>query len=112
MISRNSSPRRKALAYALLAIAANGVSGCRQYLDRSDTITAGVADATDTNKAVQTITRWPAESRYDRWESDGERARVAIDRYKTRTVTEPRQLDKDSTEVNATPAVAPPSANR
>ncbi|MBA4130219.1 MAG: hypothetical protein C0519_02220 [Hyphomicrobium sp.] len=92
-------------------MAAFSLSGCRQYLDRSDTITAGVADATDTNKAVQTITRWPAESRYDRWNSDGERARVAIERYKTRTVTEPKQLDKDPVDAEPTPTEPATKAN-
>lgn len=111
MIFQNSSPKRTVTLSALLVIVAIGLAGCRQYLDRGDTITAGVADATDTNKAVQTITRWPPESRYDRWGSDGERARVAIDRYKTRTVTEPRQLDKDSTEMAPVPPIDPAKAN-
>lgn len=108
---QNSPSARKAAASVLLAIAAFSLSGCRQYLDRGDTITAGVADATDTNKAVQTITRWPAESRYDRWNSDGERARVAIERYKTRTVTEPKQLDAESADAAPTPAEPKAAAN-
>jgi ABC-type uncharacterized transport system auxiliary subunit len=111
MMLQNSPSSRKAAASLLLAMAAFSLSGCRQYLDRSDTITAGVADATDTNKAVQTITRWPAESRYDRWNSDGERARVAIERYKTRTVTEPKQLDKDPVDAEPTPTEPATKAN-
>jgi hypothetical protein len=108
MMLQNSPSLRKAAAYLLLAMAAFSLSACRQYLDRGDTITAGVADATDTNKAVQTITRWPAESRHDRWSSDGERARVAIERYRTRTVTEPKQLDAEA--VDSAPAPAEPAA--
>ncbi len=111
MIFQNSRSPRKAAACLLMAIAAVSLSGCRQYLDRGDTITAGVADATDTNKAVQTITRWPAESRYDRWNSDGERARVAVERYRTRTVTEPKQLDKDSTDAAAQQVAPATKAN-
>lgn len=76
-----------------LTLAALAAGGCREYLDRSDTITLGVADATDNNKAVQTITRWPEAARHDRWQSDGERARIAIERYRQRNVTEPNTLE-------------------
>jgi hypothetical protein len=78
---------------------------CGDYLDRSDTITSGVADATETNKAVQSITRWPRASRYDRWVTDGERARTAIVRYKTGRAIPPRTL---SSKVDADTTPPPP----
>jgi hypothetical protein len=36
---------------------------------------------------------------------------VAIERYKTRTVTEPKQLDKDSVDAEATPTEPAAKAN-
>lgn len=81
-----------AIAAATLVITASGLGGCNDYLDRSDTITLGVADATEHNKAVQTITRWPKAARQDRWLTDGERSRTAIARYRANKVTPPRTL--------------------
>jgi len=95
MYRRNSTPYPTActLAAALaLATATAGTAGCQEYLERSDTITLGVADATETNKAVQSITRWPRASHQDRWVSDGERARTAIVRYRTGKAIAPKTL--------------------
>lgn len=103
MAHQNKSNLHKVGLVFVLAGASLGVAGCEQYLDRSDTITLGVADATNTNKAAQAITAWPAEARQDRWLSDGERARIAADRYRKRTVPEPRQLGKEATPSEPTP---------
>lgn len=59
------------------------LAGCRDdYLDRRDSVTLGVGDAVATNAAAQTIDPWPAAAR-DRFpQTDGERVRNAVERYK------------------------------
>ena len=71
-----------ALALPVMA----GMGGCREYFDRQETITLGVGNSIEVNKATQTIERWPRTAQHDRWQSDGERARLAIERYRTRTI--------------------------
>ncbi len=116
MFRRNNllRPRLKAvsIAGAVLAAAA-GMGGCREYFDERDTVSHVAGDAIAVNKATQTIERFPEAARQDRWRSDGERARVAIERYKTRTVQEPQSLgtgDKAPPPAPAQPAAPPPSA--
>ncbi|MGQ0456082.1 MAG: hypothetical protein ACT4OU_03350 [Hyphomicrobium sp.] len=62
------------------------VSGCQDYFDRRDTLTYGVGDAVEVNKTTQTIERWPNAARYDRWPTDGERSRTAVEKYRKREV--------------------------
>lgn len=85
----------RTVATAILVLA---LGGCEDYLDRRDTVTLGVGDSVAVNRATQTINRWPETARRDRWNSDGERARSAVSRYRSRTVTEPATLDKGTTE--------------
>jgi hypothetical protein len=110
MLRQNSTPTPSlvlqfAITLALLVMSV-GTGVCHEYLDRSDTITSGVADATETNKAVQTITRWPRASRQDRWVSDGERARTAIVRYKTGKAIPPRTLSNKTGTATEMPVAA------
>jgi hypothetical protein len=74
------APRAAGLAAALV------LAGCDEYLDRRDTLTYGVGDSVAVNRSTQTIERWPPASRYDRWASDGERARLAVEKYRRRDV--------------------------
>jgi hypothetical protein len=90
-IERKSAVARLALSIALL-VTTLSVGGCQEYLERSDTMTLGVADATETNKAIQTITRWPRVSRQDRWVSDGQRANAAMVRYRAGKAAAPKGL--------------------
>ncbi|NOT71480.1 MAG: hypothetical protein HOP09_09430 [Hyphomicrobium sp.] len=112
MFHRNSAPRLRAPILAAMgaivfsAVAA-GTAGCNEYLDRRDTITLGAGDATETNKAVQTITRWPAASSQDRWTSDGERARTAIARYRAGKVIAPKTLSGKAGAVSESAPATP-----
>ena len=81
-----------------------------EYLRRSDTISVAPGNATDTNKAVQSITRWPQASREDRWLSDGEVARRAIARYRANRVTPPRTLSSQGENSVPQAADAPADA--
>ncbi|HMN38578.1 MAG TPA: hypothetical protein PKD49_12840 [Hyphomicrobium sp.] len=101
MSRRNDRSRGAAGHFARGLLAASACAllvGCDDYLERRDTITLGVGDASAVNKATQTINRWPSAARQDRWLSDGERARSAVSRYRSRTVTPPAALDKGTNE--------------
>lgn len=105
------------LAIAALGFATISPAGANeyweQYFERSDTITVAPGDATDTNKAVQMITRWPRASRQDRWLSDGEVARRATVRYRTNRVTKPKTLTGKATNDMPDAADVPePSAKK
>lgn len=91
--NKSCRPSGRKLAVALAMTAAAVTAGCEDYLERRDTITLGVGDAVAVNKATQTISRWPAAAREDRWLSDGERARIAQTRYRNRTVPSPKTLE-------------------
>ena len=86
-------PAGREVAIALAIVAAAATAGCEDYLERRDTITLGVGDSIAVNKATQTISRWPAAAREDRWLSDGERARIAQTRYRNRAVPSPKTLE-------------------
>ncbi|MBK9078786.1 MAG: hypothetical protein IPL91_06460 [Hyphomicrobium sp.] len=73
----------------VVAVAATITGGCDEYLDRRDTVSRGAGESVAFNKATQTIDRWPPVARRDRWNSDGERARLAVDHYRTGKTTEP-----------------------
>jgi hypothetical protein len=88
----------RAVTLLLTAGAAALTAGCEDYLERRDTITLGVGDSIAVNKATQTISRWPAAAREDRWLSDGERARISQSRYRTRTVPSPKTLETSGGE--------------
>lgn len=100
--------RNKIMPAALLA-AALGLGGCEAYEERRDTMTLGVGDSVAFNKATQTISRWPAAAREDRWLSDGARARIAQTRYRTRTVPSPKTLE-NSGGTEAAPQDQAPAA--
>lgn len=88
---------RLALTAILLASTAI-LAGCfdpdqDRYLRRSDTITFGAGDAAAHNKAVQVIDPWPVWAGYDRIDMDGQRAYLAVKRYKEDKVKKPATTD-------------------
>jgi hypothetical protein len=104
MPSRNNVLGRR-LCTALAVLTSTVVaSGCREYLDRRDAMTLELGDAIATNKATQTIDRWPEHSGRDRWLSDGERARLAVQRYRAGKVKEPKTTESGSTQSQSQPA--------
>lgn len=97
--SEKSALRRAALVALATAPLAIGAGGCDEYLDRRETITLGVGDSVQTNKATQEIRRWPAAAREAYWDWDGERARQAMQRYRSRAARDsnlPSATDKDA----------------
>jgi hypothetical protein len=87
----------RTLQVAVVIVTAFSAGGCEDYLDRRDTATRGAGESVAFNKATQTIDRWPKASRRDRWNSDGERARLAIDRYRKGTTTPPMPVGSSAT---------------
>jgi hypothetical protein len=91
---------RLALAATLIA-SASMLGGCfqnwnpahEQYLRRSDFVALGAGDAVAHNKAVQTINPWPYWAGNDRINMDGDRAYIAIRRYKEDNVKPPATTD-------------------
>lgn len=94
MSQQNKTRMRLAVALSAAGVTGILVSGCNEYLERRDGISLSAGDAIATNKATQTINRWPEAARQDRWLSDGERARIAESRYRRRAVPSPKSLDK------------------
>jgi len=96
-IQNRSGPRRLSLTAALLA-SVSMLGGCfqnwdpahEQYLRRSDFVTLGAGDAVAHNKAVQTINPWPAWAGNDYINMDGDRAYIAVRRYKEDNVKPPQ----------------------
>ena len=80
-----------AIASAVLV----GVTGLAAWDDdepnsRPEFVTKGVGDAVDVNKATQTITPWPKYVRNRKFNLNGERAALAIQRYQQNKSIEPR----------------------
>jgi ABC-type uncharacterized transport system auxiliary subunit len=98
-MKRQSKPAL--LAGLVAAVASLSTAGCYDYLERSDTIELGVANATETNKAVQQTTRWPAASRENRWQTDGERSRMAIERYRSDKIKDPSSLGQKPADIGS-----------
>lgn len=96
MKHRNEFRLRPAQVALTVVLTAAALGGCDDYLDRRDTLTLGVGDAVEVNKATQTINRWPETARRDRWYSDGERAQIAVERYRTRSLRSPLKEDGGS----------------
>ncbi|MGI9523779.1 MAG: hypothetical protein ACR2PG_19275 [Hyphomicrobiaceae bacterium] len=100
------------LVAALVILPAMQLAGCARYEDlgfygfedqqfgyyraRRDKITAGAGDAVAHNIAAQTIDPWPRHAANKRIDIDGERALIAIDRYKANKSIEPTGLETQS----------------
>ncbi|MBI1385111.1 MAG: hypothetical protein GC150_09395 [Rhizobiales bacterium] len=78
---------RLATGFALLAL----LAGCQEYLDRRDGLTRHSGDAPHLNAHTHAIDPWPPASRVHYPPMDGERARRAVDRYRTNQTFKPNQ---------------------
>lgn len=104
----NRLSTRSVFASVILGIAALQTSGCSDaarnglygfedqqfgyYRARRDGITAGIGDSVAHNIAAQTKDPWPTYSANKRIDVDGERALIAIKRYKANESIEPNGL--------------------
>jgi hypothetical protein len=88
----NRSILKCAFVASLLAVVTLGVAGCEQYQARRDGITMGLGNANRHNIAVQTVDPWPEYVADTRIAIDGERARIANERYRANKSIEPQGL--------------------
>ncbi len=91
---------RPAASFAAIVASAFLLQGCYEddYLSRRDTISLGAGDATATNAVTQTIDPWNPNAKNTEIHQEGERARVAIERYQQNKSVSPRGLN--TTEVS------------
>ncbi|WP_088346017.1 MULTISPECIES: hypothetical protein [Rhodomicrobium] len=92
--------KRSGLAVAAAALPAILLSGCYEtdYESRRDTISLGAGDATATNAVTQTIDPWNKNVKNTKIHQEGERARVAIERYQQNKSIPPSGLN--TTEIS------------
>jgi hypothetical protein len=69
---------------ALGLLAALGLTGCTDYLERRQTIALEAGDAARANAAIHTIDPWPAAAQRTTLSHDGERLARVYERYRTR----------------------------
>jgi hypothetical protein len=66
-----------------VVVAGAALAGCSDiYFDRRETVAIGAADAVASNAAVQTIDPWPPYVSNQNISMNGERAELAIARYR------------------------------
>ena len=106
-----SSERRVLRIATALAIAAIPLAACTDaHYDRRDTISFHAGDAIAANRVQQTVDMWPPDANRTRVPLNGNRAGLAMERYKTNTSIPPVGLGTSSVVItpSAPPASAPP----
>ena len=74
----------------MLVTASAALAGCSDiYYDRRETVSSGAADAVASNLAVQTVDPWPPYVANQNIAMNGDRAAIAIDRYRHNRVLLP-----------------------
>jgi hypothetical protein len=104
MISGMKKCARLALTAAAI-IAPAMLSGCNEddYLARRDTVSLGAGDAIATDAVTQTIDPWPRHAKNTEITQEGERARVAIERYQQNKSIPPRGVNTTTISSQAGP---------
>jgi hypothetical protein len=80
----------RSVRFFLVVGTALTLAGCNQYWERKDTVAFGAGDAVAANLAVQVHDPWPAGARDTNIAFDGQRTALAIQRYKTGQVIQPK----------------------
>lgn len=95
MIIRTEKRARAALTAAAIVMPALLLQGCYEddYRSRRDTVSLGAGDAIATNAVTQTIDPWNRNAKNTEIHQEGERARVAIERYQQNKSIPPRGLN-------------------
>ena len=73
--------RKRGVAFSIGLMLPLALLGCRDYLERKDTMNLSAGNAVAENKIVQTIDPWPPEAFKKRHKTDGKRLDTAIKRY-------------------------------
>lgn len=72
----------KLITWAGASLAAFGIAGCSEYLDRRDTLLLGAGEAVQTNIVTHQIDPWPAHAQQVYADTSGERVQHAMERYR------------------------------
>ena len=86
----------RTIAGAVLLVAATGLGGCAQYVDRSDTIAFSAGEAANRNAVARMIDPWPVHAANRNIATSGERGARAVRRYQS----PPPQSGAPSTVIN------------
>lgn len=105
MMAMAQKSLRTALLASTIIAPAMLLTGCNeeQYLSRSDTVTLGAGDAQAVNAATHTIDPWSPNARNTEIHQEGERARVAVDRYQNNKSIQPQGLNTTSSAPQRAP---------
>jgi hypothetical protein len=98
-MARSNRRGRAIVMLAVLGPIACASARADDYRARQDSITDGLGNAAAHNIAVHTIDPWPASSRNPRVNLDGERALIAVGRYKANRSIPPRGLTTQTINV-------------
>lgn len=81
------------------------LSGCNEddYLARRDTVSLGAGDAVATNAVTQTIDPWSRNAKNTDINQEGERARVAVERYQQNKSIPPKGVNTTTISSQAGP---------
>ena len=108
---RRSAKTRKTVLAAALA-AATMLTGCADmYYDRRDTMQLSSGDAVATNRMTHMVDPWPPASGNRNIAFDGERARMAAERYRTDRVKQPVATTTSSANYQAAQQATSPSVS-
>jgi len=79
--------KMRRVAALVLVSASTVLAGCSDiYYDRRETVSKGAADAVASNSAVQTVDPWPPNVANQNIAMNGDRAELAIARYRANRV--------------------------
>ncbi|MFA6267316.1 MAG: hypothetical protein WC670_16555 [Pseudolabrys sp.] len=98
-------PATSLLAVAPVIVA---LTGCSEYLDRTDTMTWQSGNAVQTDKVTQMVDPWPAVSANRDIAFDGAVMETAMTRYRTGRVITPKGISSDGSAANNAPPPPPP----
>ena len=93
---------RQTLVISVISVSALLLAACNEdrYLTRSDSITANLGDAVNTNKATHTVSPWPKNVRDTQIGMDGKRAAKAVENYQTDNVKDPSGGAEQKSAIN------------
>ena len=98
------SPSSNAMRALGLVLALSVLSGCAEYFERRDTLSAAAGDAVAANEITQMVDPWPRVSAQRNIGFNGERMENAVQRYRANRTYEP---SNDGTSASYTPSQAP-----
>src|SRR5882762_497096 len=82
-------PFNRLVRVCAITLAAAGIAGCSEYLDRRDALSLQSGNAVQTNKVSQMVDPWPRDSADRNIAFSGPVMESAVERYRTGRVIQP-----------------------